>query len=437
MKKVLIQLVFIPLFFCSSDSVTEPLRNYSLTVKAETGGSVNTSGGNFEAGELVTLSATASAGYVFTGWSNGSTKNPLLVSVFSNQTITAVFEEMTYSLLINTVGEGTVSETLVSSGRNADYTSGSVVKLTAEPSTEWNFVRWSGDYVGTDNPIEISITEEKNITAIFENENIEVNDEIQEIIPLSTKRIYISQSIEGNIEERDFIIQTPDFIDINKSYPIVFAFHGRNTLNTSWVNKLKSFTDNGSFIGIYPQGFLKTWNIGEAGTEASKANDIEFVELIIEELNKYSNLNFDKMYAIGTSNGSLLTNKIGIELSYFKAIAPIVSQLTEGLPLKSSTQPLSIYQVNGAADTTIPIEGGPKLGHVFFDSLDSVYLWSNHFDCDSSPEIEILDEDTLYIFKNCSDNKEVRYLRVENGQHNLHWGNPDLFDKIWEFFQRF
>ena len=128
MKKVLIQLVFIPLFFCSSDSVTEPLRNYSLTVKAETGGSVNTSGGNFEAGELVTLSATASAGYVFTGWSNGSTKNPLLVSVFSNQTITAVFEEMTYSLLINTVGEGTVSETLVSTGRNADYTSGSVVK---------------------------------------------------------------------------------------------------------------------------------------------------------------------------------------------------------------------------------------------------------------------------------------------------------------------
>ena len=177
MRKFLIQFIFIPLFFCSSDSVTEPLRNYSLTVKAETGGSVNTSGGNFEAGELVTLSATASAGYVFTGWSNGSTKNPLLVSVFSNQTITAVFEEMTYSLLINTVGEGTVSETLVSSGRNADYTSGSVVKLTAEPSTEWNFVRWSGDYVGTDNPIEISITEEKNITAIFENENIEVNDE--------------------------------------------------------------------------------------------------------------------------------------------------------------------------------------------------------------------------------------------------------------------
>ena len=74
MRKFLIQFIFIPLFFCSSDSVTEPLRNYSLTVKAETGGSVNTSGGNFEAGELVTLSATASAGYVFTGWSNGSTK---------------------------------------------------------------------------------------------------------------------------------------------------------------------------------------------------------------------------------------------------------------------------------------------------------------------------------------------------------------------------
>ena len=434
MRKLLIQLIFIPLFFCSSESVTEPIKNYSLTVYAISGGSVNTSGGNFQAGEIVTLLATADPGFYFTGWSNGSTKNPLLISLFSDQNITANFEEITFSLFINTVGEGNVSETLISSGRTTDYTSGSIVKLTAEPSNKWNFIRWTGDHVSTENPIEINIIEDKNITAIFgESEH----EQYSEVIPLSTDRVYISQIVEDNIEQRDFIIQTPDIIDLDKSYPIVFAFHGRNTLNTSWVNKLKSFTDNGSFIGVYPQGFLKTWNIGEAGSETSKANDIEFVELIIEELNKYSNLNFDKMYAIGTSNGSLFVNKIGIELSYFKAIAPIVSQLTEGLSLLPYTQPVSVYQVNGAGDSIVPIDGGPKLGHVFLDSLDSAYLWSNHFDCDSIPEIQNLGQDTLYVFKNCSNDKEVRYLRVENGEHNLHWGNPELFDKIWTFFQRF
>tara|TARA_B100000530_G_scaffold336429_1_gene291092 strand:- start:314 stop:2656 length:2343 start_codon:yes stop_codon:yes gene_type:complete len=179
MKKILIQLLFIPLFFCSSESAIEPVRNYTLSVSAQNGGTVNISGGNYEAGELVTLIATANSGYVFSGWSNGSIKNPLLISVFSNQTIEAIFEEVKYSLLINTLGEGIVSETLVSSGRNSDYTKGSIVKLTAEPSQEWVFSRWTGDYNGTENPIEINMTEEKTLTAIFEKVTYSLSIETQ------------------------------------------------------------------------------------------------------------------------------------------------------------------------------------------------------------------------------------------------------------------
>ena len=179
MKKILIQLLFIPLFFCSSESAIESVRNYTLSVSAQNGGTVNISGGNYEAGELVTLIATANSGYVFSGWSNGSIKNPLLISVFSNQTIEAIFEEVKYSLLINTLGEGIVSETLVSSGRNSDYTKGSIVKLTAEPSQEWVFSRWTGDYNGTENPIEINMTEEKTLTAIFEKVTYSLSIETQ------------------------------------------------------------------------------------------------------------------------------------------------------------------------------------------------------------------------------------------------------------------
>jgi len=44
---------------------------------------------------------------------------------------------------------------------------------------------------------------------------------------------------------------------------------------------------------------LKSWNLG---TEPSKADDVDFVNLIVDSLKNYKNLNFDKMYAIGTSN---------------------------------------------------------------------------------------------------------------------------------------
>ena len=260
------------------------------------------------------------------------------------------------------------------------------------------------------------------------NDNLDSNS-----YSLSTKTILIEQSLDNNnLIIRPVIIQTPDVIDSSKSYPIVFAFHGRGGNNNSWVNHLINYTNSGEFIGIYPQGYLESWNLGP---EPSNANDVEFINLIVDELQNYDNLNFDKMYAIGTSNGSGMVNKLAIETNHFKAIAPIASQLIESLPLLDSTNPVSVLQVNGAADTTIPIDGGPRLGHIFLDAYESAELWATKFNCSQNPNIIMLGQDTLYVFDSCENEKEIRYLRIEDGEHNLPL--HILFQDVWGFFQRF
>ena len=260
------------------------------------------------------------------------------------------------------------------------------------------------------------------------NDNIDSNG-----YSLSNKTILIEQSLDNNnLITRPVIMQTPNVIDTSKSYPIVFAFHGRGGNNNSWVNHLINYTNSGEFIGIYPQGYLESWNLGP---EPSNANDVEFINLIVDELQNYDNLNFDKMYAIGTSNGSGMVNKLAIETNHFKAIAPIASQLIESLPLLNSTNPVSVIQVNGAADTTIPIDGGPRLGHIFLDAYESAELWATKFNCSQNPNIIMLGQDTLYIFDSCENEKEIRYLRIEDGEHNLPL--HILFQDVWAFFQRF
>ena len=260
------------------------------------------------------------------------------------------------------------------------------------------------------------------------NDNIDSNG-----YSLSNKTILIEQSLDNNnLITRPVIMQTPNVIDTSKSYPIVFAFHGRGGNNNSWVNHLINYTNSGEFIGIYPQGYLESWNLGP---EPSNANDVEFINLIVDELQNYDNLNFNKMYAIGTSNGSGMVNKLAIETNHFKAIAPIASQLIESLPLLNSTNPVSVIQVNGAADTTIPIDGGPRLGHIFLDAYESAELWATKFNCSQNPNIIMLGQDTLYIFDSCENEKEIRYLRIEDGEHNLPL--HILFQDVWAFFQRF
>ena len=261
-----------------------------------------------------------------------------------------------------------------------------------------------------------------------------VGDLMQGKISLTSKTIYINQIIQGVNRQRSVIIQTPSNINLSKDYPIVFALHGGGGRNIQWVNELKNFTDNGDFIGIYPQGHLNSWNLG---TEASKADDVAFINLIIKELENYNNLNMNKIYAIGTSNGSAMVNKLAIQTSHFKAIAPIVSQLMESMPILENTKPVSIFQINGAKDSTIPINGGTAFGHNFLDALKSAELWAINFQCALPPQKKILNDKTIYTYSGCSDNKEIKYLRIENGGHNLRAIYPNMFSDIWNFFKRF
>ena len=251
---------------------------------------------------------------------------------------------------------------------------------------------------------------------------------------LVTKTIYIDQIIQGTKTERPVIIQTSVNINSDVDYPIVFALHGKGGKNTSMVNQLKSFSDSGEFVGIYPQGHLDSWNLG---TEPSKADDVAFINSIIKELENYNNLNMNKIYAIGTSNGSGMVNKLGIHTSHFKAIAPVVSQLMESMPIKDNTKPLSIFQINGAKDSTIPIDGGIAFGHNFLDALKSAELWAINFECALPPQKKIMNDKTIYTFIGCNDNKEIKYVRVENGGHNLRPTYPNMFSDIWNFFKRF
>ena len=254
------------------------------------------------------------------------------------------------------------------------------------------------------------------------------------LLELVDSSIYINQIIDGVNVPREVLLEVPNIVDPSIDYPIVFAFHGRNVQNDTWINKLNHLTESGAFVGVYPQGHNLMWNSG--GNENTTADDVAFVNAILIALEDYQNLDFDRVYAIGTSNGSGMTNKLALETSHFNAVSTIVAQLTISNLPNSNTNPTAVFQVNGAADTTIPIDGGPKLGYVFLEAFESAQQWANAFECDNY-QLQNQGSDQLYIFSNCLDGKEVRYLRIENGEHNLHWGNPQLFTDIWDFLKDF
>jgi len=71
-----------------------------------------------------------------------------------------------YELDIAIEGEGTVNP---SEGTHT-YEDGKEVTVEATPASGWEFVEWTGDETGTDPTIDITMDENKSITAVFEEE---------------------------------------------------------------------------------------------------------------------------------------------------------------------------------------------------------------------------------------------------------------------------
>ena len=121
-----------------------------------------TGGGTYEYGDEVTIKATPNTGYKFIQWSDGDTTNPRTITITTDLTRTAYFEQQTYTITIasNNTNFGTVSN----SGTYT-YAYGSTIICTATPKKGARFLRWSDG--STDKTRKITVTSTQTYTAIF------------------------------------------------------------------------------------------------------------------------------------------------------------------------------------------------------------------------------------------------------------------------------
>ena len=139
---------------------------YTLTMNVTGNGSVSPPGGTYDENQSVQLTATAEAGSRFLRWEGDltGTDNPADLAMTADRDITAVFEPIpaTYDLTIAVTGNGSVSPS------DGTYDEDESVQLTATAEAGSRFSHWEGDLTGTENPADIVMTDDRNITAVFE-----------------------------------------------------------------------------------------------------------------------------------------------------------------------------------------------------------------------------------------------------------------------------
>jgi len=159
----------------------------TITVAASpaSGGTVN-GGGTFAVGSQQQISASASSGWTFTGWSDGNTQNPRTITVASGgTTYTADFsqQEATITVVANPASGGTVNE-------GGTFAVGSQQQISASASSGWTFTGWSDG--NTQNPRTITVASGgMTYTADFSsNGGPTCETVLKEVLKLSVQKRY-------------------------------------------------------------------------------------------------------------------------------------------------------------------------------------------------------------------------------------------------------
>lgn len=215
------------------------------------GGIVTPESGRYEYGNDVTLNATPAKGYIFNNWTrNGeivSTNPEYTTQSISNVEMTAHFSKISYSVEIESNGEGGS----VSGAGSGIYEYGTQLSLKAEPFEDYMFKEWSvnGTSVDADDGIlNIVVEESQEIIAVFKreyyNQEIEVArgwNWLSSYLDEPLDLLMVSDNVNRVVGQFDELIRDPQYglvggldklsagcaykIDANRAFTDTFRGH--------------------------------------------------------------------------------------------------------------------------------------------------------------------------------------------------------------------
>jgi polyhydroxybutyrate depolymerase len=267
--------------------------------------------------------------------------------------------------------------------------------------------------------------------------------------------------------ERRYLVHLPPQYDAARNWPLVLSFHGSNSnaqiqLEFTAMNET---ADREGFVVVYPFGTgererLLFWNAGNCCGFAHKqqVDDVAFVQALVQRLMQEVNIDKNRVYATGMSNGAMMAYLLASEMAeVFAAIAPVAG--TMGTETCRPSRPVSVLHFHGGADEFVPVEGGvgrrSATGTHHFSLDHSIRAWVAANSCPPEPvntTLENLYDDgtttVRCVYGPGRAGAEV-VLYLTHGAGHVWPGQPPrphylgkttyniiANDIIWDFFQR-
>jgi poly(3-hydroxybutyrate) depolymerase len=217
--------------------------------------------------------------------------------------------------------------------------------------------------------------------------------------------------------------------------PVVFFFHGAYGDYRLFLedDEVKGLIARGDFIGVFLSSNGDLWELEGSVVES----DIAFAQAVLSDLREVDLADLFQVFAIGFSNGGVMTSTVAQELSYFSGIATINGHLRETQLQRSLSQPLTVIQITGSLDTTIPADGGVGFDGEHYASAEvSAEYWATQLSCnEEKSSLDVRWGDYTVndrVFSECQSDHRVVSRTIEDVGHVRRLdGDAQLITFIW------
>ena len=246
--------------------------------------------------------------------------------------------------------------------------------------------------------------------------------------------------------DREYFLYVPDSYNGSVAVPIVFNFHGfgGNAERFMEYADLRSVAETNTFILVYPQGSClegsSHWNPCPNGPDnKSEADDFGFIEAMINQISSEYNIDLDRVYAGGYSNGGMMA--YGLANYKSDLIAAVASVSGTMLDCTGSTNhPMPVVHLHGTSDDVVSYNGSTDWNSVQ-STLD---YWINFNNTTTTPTVNSENSGVItiehYSYGQGENAVSVEHYKYIGGEHvwfNETYQGQSTAELIWNFMSRY
>ncbi len=232
---------------------------------------------------------------------------------------------------------------------------------------------------------------------------------------------------------RTYLLHVPESYDGTTPVPLVLNFHGllKSGAYQQDYTGMSEKADDEGFIVAYPDGIESSWNAGFCCPPATSLglDDVGFAKDLVAALSEEYCIDPGRVYATGSSNGGMLSHRLGCEASdVFAAIAPASAYIA--VDDCAPDRPVPVIQSQGTADPIVP----------YWTAKASNEFWAANNQCLASGPVYHKGGATCYAYEGCAQDATVEFCEVKGMGHT--WPSDDGpvdwlddTDMFWSFFE--